>query len=121
MKDENKKIIIEFTGDIIEVLLEEEFELFELFDNSMLDEILLGESEHEIDEHSHFGGEDSITSYCILGIIAWVSTMLADEGIILAKVILLEWMKDNKKKIYNKFNKKKYKKAIKIIEKYLEK
>lgn len=74
-----------------------------------------------LDSESHFGGEGSIISYYLLAVIIWISKKTADESVIISKIILNEWFKKNKKQIYKKYKSNKYKTAIKILEKYLEK
>lgn len=120
MIKEDKKVVLSITSKMIASEVPKEFEIFELFRGSILEELMTGDSD-EIAEHSHFGGQESILSYYILGIVAWVSTTLANEGIKIAKITMYEWIKENKEKIMSKYNSKNHIYALEIIERYLEK
>lgn len=122
MKVTERNTIIDITYETIKNEAPDELYLLDIFSESMLDDVISGGSD-SISEHSHFGDQESLYSYYLLGIIAWISTKLANEGVKLAKFSLYQWIINNKDNIKNKYKKKnpKYLKALNLLEKYLEK
>jgi len=120
IEENNKTYIINMTSEITNKFIEDEVKSFELFSSGYLDEIL-SEKTDNISEHSHFGPEESLISYYILGILVWVSKTFADEGLKLSKHALYDWIKLNREEIEKKSKSKKYLKALEVLEKYLEK
>lgn len=120
MKDNHKTYIINISTEITNEFITDEIKSFEIFSSSYLDEILSEEADN-ISEHSHFGAEESLMSYMVLGIVAWVATTLAEEGLKITKHAMYDWMKSNRPKLEKKSKSKKYLKALEILEKYLAK
>lgn len=120
MNNEDKSFIINITSEITNDFITDEVKSFELFSSAYLDEIL-SEKTDSISEHSHFGVEDSLMSYSLLGILVWVSKTFAEEGLKLTKYAIYDWVKLNRPKIEKKSKSKKYLKALEILEKYLAK
>jgi len=120
MNNEDKAYIINITSEITNEFIEDEVKSFELFSSAYLDEIL-SEKRDSISEHSHFGAEESLISYSLLGILVWVSKTFAEEGLKLTKHAIYDWVKSNRPKIEKKSKSKKYLKALEILEKYLAK
>ena len=119
-KKDLKRVSLKLTKLIVESELNNELDLYEAFEDSLFESINNGRSD-VLDSESHFGIEGSIVSYYLLAVIIWISKKIADESVIISKIALNEWFKNNKEKIYAKYQSKKYKSAIEVLEKYLGK
>jgi len=117
---ELKTEILNITDEIIKTELEDEYPFYDIGKNSLY-ESLFESKESGLEEHSHFGGQESIIAYYLLAIIAFISKELGDTGIKIAKIALYTYLKENKEKLLKKYTSDKEKKALTIIEKYLKK
>lgn len=115
-----KSEILDITDNIIMTALKEEYPFYDI-SKDMLYKSLSENKEEQIEEHSHFGGDESIISMYVLAVIAFIASELGDAGVKIAKISLYEYLKDNRKKLEEKYTSNKYKKALDIIEKYLKK
>lgn len=109
--------VIELSKSIVKHGQADEYEVFKLFSSSLYASIT--EEYDVINEHSYFGEQADFVSYSILAVIAWIANDVKKESIKLTKYFLAEYFKDNKQKIYDKFNTEKYKIALRAIENYL--
>lgn len=114
-----KDTVLDISRDIISSELPDELLVYKTFESSLYD-MTQEKEEHVLVEESHFGGEESLAAYYVLGVVAWVSTVMANEGLKIGKIALYNWFSDNKDKLEKRYTSEKYKKAIKIIEHYLE-
>lgn len=119
-KKDIKRVSLNLTKLIVESELHDELDLYEAFEDSLFESISKGKSDL-LDSESHFGIEGSIVSYYLLAVVIWISKKIADESIIISKIALSEWFKKNRNRIHNKYQSEKYKIAINILEKYLDK
>ena len=115
-----KNDILNITDEIVKIELQDEYPFYDIGKESLYESLYESNGEG-LEEHSHFGGQESITAFYILAIIAFIAKELGDSGIKIAKIALYEYLKENKENLLKKYTSNIEKKAFNIIEKYLKK
>lgn len=114
-----KEYVISLTSSIVNEELQDEVELFSLLAEDMYDSIQ--QDEYMIEIENKFGVDSDLVSKVIMSILSFAVFALKKEGIKVTKLLILQWLQDNKQKIQKKLITDKQRKAFDILIQYLKK
>lgn len=116
----SKEFVVELTADIVREDIASEAEFFSLMSDSMYEDAI-ADKNTLYEKGAQFGDEGSLLSQVLMALIASGVAALVQQGVVLTRTALLDWLVRNKKRIERNLRTDSKKRALTILIKYLSK